>query len=234
MLQAVALAPRTVRFGALVPVAVLMTAGWAVLAVARDHAALGEFAGMWAAMTIAMMIPTVVRPMLRAADGSVARAWTFLAGFATVWLAAGVPTFVVMNAIAWTPFWLAAAWFAAGAYQLTPVMHRHLGTCRSVRFRGDPLAYGLRQGWRCVASCWPVMLAVMVTAMALPGTALPLLALVAVTALLCWEKEPGTTRRAVTGVGMAMLLVAAGAFALAGGGGAVHHSDEVSVGASMS
>ena len=61
--------------------------------------------------------------------------------------------------------------------------------------------------------------------MALPGIVLPLLALVAVTALLCWEKQPGTTARAVASVGMAMLLLAAGgAVVLGGGGGAAHHS----------
>jgi len=74
----------------------------------------------------------------------------------------------------------------------------------------------------------------MVTAMALPGTVLPLLALVAVTALLCWEKQPGVASRAIASVGMAMLLVAAGGFVLAGGGGAAHHSDGVSAGTSTS
>lgn len=234
MAQAIALAPQRVRAGVLLPGALLVLAGWAVLAVARDHRAVGAFAAMWGAMAVAMMVPTVVRPMLRAADGSATRAWTFLTGFVVVWLVAGVPTYWVMNAIDWTPFWIAAAWFAAGLYQVTPMMQRQLGTCRSVRFDGDPLRYGVRQGVRCVASCWPVMIAVMVTAMALPGAVLPLLALVAVTALLCWEKEPGTTRRAITSVGMAMLLVAAGGYVLAGGGGADHHSDAVSAGVSTS
>ena len=234
MAPAIALAPPRVRAGVLLPATVLVLAGWAVLAVARDHQALGAFAAMWLAMSVAMMVPTVVRPMLRAADGSATRAWAFLGGFVVVWLVAGIPTFWVMNAITWTPFWIAAAWFMAGLYQVTPVMQRHLGTCRSVRFDGDPLRYGARQGVRCVASCWPVMLAVMVTAMALPGVLLPLLALVAVTALLCWEKEPGTTRRAVTSVGLAMLLVSAGGYVLAGGGGAVHHSGAVSEGVSTS
>jgi hypothetical protein len=209
MAQAIALAPRQVRAGVLLPGALLVLAGWAVLAVARDHHTLAPFTAMWVAMSVAMMVPTVLRPMLRAADGSPTRAWSFLAGFVVVWLAAGVPTYWVMNAITWTPFWIAAAWFVAGLYQVTPMM-------------------------RCVASCWPVMLAVMVTAMALPGVVLPLLALVAVTALLCWEKEPGTTRRAITSVGMAMLLVAAGGYVLAGGGGAAHHSDAVSAGVSTS
>jgi len=228
MAQAIALAPRRVQAGVLLPGALLVLAGWGVLAVARDHQAVAQFAAMWVAMSIAMMVPTVLRPMMRAADGSVARAWSFLAGFIAVWLVAGIPTYVVMNAIDWTPFWIAATWFIAGAYQVTPFMHRQLGTCRSIRYDGDATGYGVRQGLRCVASCWPVMLAVMVTAMALPGTVLPLLALVAVTALLCWEKQPGVASRVIASVGMAMLLVAAGGYVLAGGGGAAHHSDGTS------
>ena len=234
MVAALLSTPRPVRLGALVPAAGLALLGWGALALLRDHRSLAEFSGMWVAMSIAMMLPTAWRPMLRAADGSAARAWAFTGGFVAIWLLAGVPTYAVMNALAWTPFWIAVTWFAAGLYQLTPAMQRHLGTCRSVRFDRDPLRYGARQGVRCVASCWPVMLAVMITAMALPGLVLPLLALVAVTALLCWEKEPGTSRRAVAAMGMAMLLVAAGAYALAGGGGAGHHSAGVSAGTSMS
>jgi predicted metal-binding membrane protein len=214
--------------GVLVPGAVLVLAGWVLLALARDHTSAPSFATMWAAMSVAMMIPTALRPMMRAAQGSVRGAWQFVAGFLAVWLVAGVPTFVVMSAVDWTAGWIAAAWVLAGAYQLTPVMQRNLTTCRSIRFTGDPAAYGVRQGLRCVASCWPVMLAVMVTAMALPGTVAPLLALAAVTVLLCWEKQPGTTGRAVAAVGMAMLLVAAGGAVLLGGGGAAHHSSGTS------
>jgi predicted metal-binding membrane protein len=184
---------------------------------------------MWLAMAVAMMVPTVLRPLMRAADGSVLRAWEFVGGFVAVWLLAGVPTYLLLGSIAWTPGWIAATWIVAGAYQLTPLMQRNMRTCRSVRFDGDPAAYGIRQGLRCVASCWPVMLAVMVTAMALPGTVLPLLALLAVTALLCWEKQPAATARALAAVGMAMLLVAAGgAVLLGGGGGSAHHSEGVS------
>ncbi len=184
-----------------------------------------SFATMWVAMSVAMMIPTVLRPMMRAAQGSAWGAWRFAAGFLAVWIVAGVPAYLVMNGVEWTTAWIAATWVLAGAYQLTPLMQRQLTTCRSVRYTGDAARYGARQGVRCVASCWPVMLAVMVTAMALPGAVLPLLALVGVTALLCWEKQPGTTSRAVASVGMAMLLVAAGGVVLLGGGGsAAHHS----------
>ena len=67
-------------------------------------------------------------------------------------------------------------------------------------------------------------------------TAVPpfLLVLTGITALLCWEKQPGVTSRAIASVGMAMLLVSAGGYVLAGGGGSVHHSDGVSAGTSMS
>jgi len=217
-------APRRINAGVLAPGALLVVAGWSVLAVGPGHASIAPFAAMWLAMSIAMMVPTTLRPMMRAADGSVARAWQFLGGFVAVWLVAGLPTYLVMGAVEWTTGWIAAAWVLAGAYQLTPWMQRQLMTCRSVRFDGDPMAFGFRQGVRCVASCWPVMLAVMVTAMSLPGTVLPLLALVAVTALLCWEKLPGTSARSVAAVGLAILLVAVGGVVLLGGGGSDHHS----------
>ncbi len=223
MAQALVLSPRRFPAVVIVPAAVLILAGWVVLALAPDHASAPTFTAMWLAMSVAMMIPTVVRPLLRAAKGSVGRALGFVTGFLLIWAFAGIPSFFVMNAVAWTTGWIAAVWIVAGAYQLTPLMHRHVITCRSIRFDDDPLRYGLRQGVRCVASCWPVMIAVMLTAMVLPGTVLPLLALVGFTVLLCWEKRPQTTTRSLAAVGMAMVLIAAGGVVLFGGGSA-HHS----------
>lgn len=207
---------------AVAPVAGAVVAAWVILAFATDHSTVSSFSLMWVAMSIAMMVPTTVRPMMRAADGSARRAWTFLGAYVSVWLAAGVPVFWVMNAIAWTPFWIALAWIAAGLYQVMPGMHRLVRSCGSVRFTGDPLAYGMRQGLRCVASCAPAMLAVMVTAMSLPGFVLPLALLLGLTVLLCWEKEPSTSRQALMGVGMAMILAAVLSVMVLGGGGAAH------------
>ena len=219
MTSAVRSAPAAV----VVPSVVLVGVGWVVLAVTRDHSAVGSFALMWVAMSVAMMIPTTVRPMLRASDGSAARAWVFLAGFLSVWLAAGVPAYLVMNAISWTPFWIALTWIGAGLYQVMPVMHRLVRSCSSVPFEGRPGHYGVRQGLRCVASCSPVMLAAMVTAMALPGFALPVLLLLALTVLLCWEREPSATHQAMVGVGMGMIMLAVvGVMLLGGGAGHVH------------
>lgn len=204
------------------PIAGAVIAAWVVLAFATDHSTVASFSVMWVAMSIAMMVPTTARPMMRAADGSARRAWLFLGAYAGVWLVAGVPAFLVMNAIAWTPFWIALAWIVAGLYQVTPGMHRLVRSCGSVRFTGDPLAYGLRQGVRCAASCAPVMLAVMVTAMSLPGFVLPLALLLGLTVLLCWQKEPSTPRQALMGVGMAMILTAVLGVMVLGGGGAAH------------
>jgi len=220
--------PRRVRVGVIVPGALMLLIAWGVLAVARDHGTVAGFVEMWLAMSVAMMVPTVARPLMRAADGSVGRAWAFVAGFVAVWLLAGVPTYIVMAAVEWTPFWLAAAWIVAGAYQLTPVMQRQLRTCRSIRYDGDAARYGVQQGWRCVASCWPLMVAVMVTVMAIPGTVAPLLVLVSVTALLCWEKHPAAAPRAIAALGIAMLLLAGGAYVTLGGGSGHPHASGTS------
>jgi predicted metal-binding membrane protein len=228
MAHAIPLAPRRLPATTLIPGAGLVVTAWIALAVLRDHRDGLAFAGMWLAMTVAMMLPTVLRPMRRAADGSLARAGSFALGFVLVWAASGAPAYVVMGSIDWTPGWIAAVWVLAGAYQLTPWMFRNLTTCRSVGYGADPLRYGVRQGVRCVASCWPLMVAVMVSIMAIPGTVMPLLALVAVTALLCWEKRPGTSPRLVAAIGMAMLLVAVGGVVLAGGSAEGHHSSATS------
>lgn len=222
MISALLTAGPSLTVRAIAPVTGAVVAAWVVLAFATDHSTVTSFSVMWVAMSIAMMVPTTVRPMMRAADGSARRAWTFLGAYVAVWLAAGVPAYLVMNAVAWTPFWIALVWITAGLYQVTPGMHRLVRSCGSVRFTGDPLRYGLRQGVRCVASCAPAMLAVMVTAMSLPGLVLPLALLLGLTVLLCWEKEPSTPRQALMGVGMAMIMVAVVGVMVLGGGGAAH------------
>ncbi len=208
---------------ALAPMLVTVLVGWAVLAGAVDHASIGTFAAMWMAMAVAMMLPTVLRPMMRAAEGSPLRAWQFVAGFVGIWALVGVPAYALMNAIEWTTFWIALAWIAAGLYQVTPVMHRFVRSCSGVTYTGSPMRYGVRQGIRCVASCSPVMLAAMVTAMALPGFVAPILVLVALTAFLCWEKQPSASREVMTAVGMGMIVLAVtGVMVLGGGGGHLH------------
>ena len=206
------------RAGVVVPAAVTVVVAWVVLAMATDHSSVSSFAVMWVAMSVAMMIPTVTRPMMRAADGSAARAWTFLGAFLAVWLIAGVPAYLLMSALQWTPFWIALAWIVAGAYQVLPLQHRLVKSCSSVPFTGRAVDYGARQGIRCVTSCAPIMLAAMVTAMALPGFVAPVVVLLGLTALLCWEREPSTPRQAMVVVGMVLILTAVAAVMMFGSG----------------
>lgn len=144
-------------------------------------------------MSVAMMLPTVTRPMMRAAEGSPDRAWAFIVGFL-------------------------AAWPAAGANQILTLQHRLIRSCSAVPFAGRALRYGARQGLRCVASCAPIMLAAMVTAMALPGFVAPVVVLLGITVLLCWEREPSTRRQAIAVVGTVMMLAAVGGVMLLGSG----------------
>ena len=204
------------RQPALVPVALAVVVAWVVVAVTPMHA----FWTMWVAMAAAMMLPSVVRPLARAAEGSPWRAAAFAAGFLAVWTLAGVPALLITHAVAWTPAWLATAWIVAGTWQIA--LRGRFSTCRSIAYRGRAGEYGVRQGLRCVATCGPLMIAVGVTVMAVPSLALALLLLVAVTALVCWEKSPRRSSRMVAAVGLAMVLVAGVVWVVAGNGPQAH------------
>ena len=204
---------------ALLPVLVAVVVAWVVLAVAP----MSNFWVMWLAMAVAMMIPSSTRPLARAASGSAVRGLIFSSGYVAVWAAAGIPALLILRAVTWTPTWIAVSWIVAGAYQLTPVMRRHLTACSGITFHGDPLRYGIRQGFRCAISCGPLMVAVSVTAMAVPQLWLALVILVVMTAFICWEKRSSTTVRALAVSGLAMLMIAGVAWAVAGNGSRASH-----------
>jgi hypothetical protein len=230
VIHALATAGGRMRWGLVVPGLGTVLAAWVLLIVEPRSHTVGDFAPMWVAMTLAMMVPTVLRPMARAADGSPARAWAFVLGFVSVWCAAGVPAFVVLTGITWTPFWTALLWLGVGAYQVMPGTYPLLSSCSGIRFHGDPVRYGARQGLRCVASCGPIMVGVMATAMLLPGLILPLALLVGLTVLLCWEKSARATARSVAAVGVVLVALAAGSLVLGVGSNAGgHHESGTSI-----
>jgi len=204
---------------ALLPVLAAVVGAWVILAVLP----MSNFWVMWLAMAVAMMLPSATRPLARAASGSAMRGGIFAIGYVAVWAAMGIPALLILRAVTWTPTWIAATWILAGAYQLTPLMRRHVTTCSSIAFHGDPLRYGLRQGLRCVLSCGPLMVAVTVTAMAVPQLWLALAIMVVMTAFICWEKRSSTTARALAATGLAMLLIAGVAWAVAGSGTTAGH-----------
>lgn len=155
----------------------------------RPALGLGGFAGvilvlaMWAAMTLAMMLPTA-GPMIltyaEIADTAVRKSEPVVspivltAGYASVWLAfAATATllqvlFASLTGWAAYPRTLAAAVFvAAGFYQFTPLKQTCLVHCQrpfpfffanwTTQPRGV-FILGLRQGTYCLGCCWALML----------------------------------------------------------------------------
>ncbi len=132
----------------------------------------------WMAMTLAMMLPLVIRPIRFAAERSL---WQrrhraiagFLIGYLGCWLLVGLPVAFV------TPGPLfAAVIFGFGAWwQLTRRRRFVLAAChrsmplapRGWRADRDSVLYGWRTGTNCALSCLPLMLACALLGHALPA-----------------------------------------------------------------
>jgi predicted metal-binding membrane protein len=146
--------------------------------------ALVVFLACWQVMTVAMMLPSSM-PMVsmlvhasRQQQHPRAVQAAFLAGYALVWTAFALITFVGDMQIHWLVrhwFWLdthswaigMATFAVAGVFQFTPLKKRCLEQCRSplsfcVRYyrKGVGAAWrlGLRHGMICLGSCWALML----------------------------------------------------------------------------
>lgn len=188
--------------------------------------AIGWFAGVWAVMMAAMMLPSLAptaalyATLARRRDPS----WwlLFAGGYLLVWSAAGVVAYGVFevgkalfgDALAWH---FGGRWLTAGVlvlaatYQLTPMKHACLAKCRSPREllggrwlggRAGALAMGVRSGRWCIGCSWALMVALF----ALGVMSLTWMALVA--ALVVLEKLGPWPRTA--SVAAAVVLVALG------------------------
>ena len=150
--------------------------------------ALWWFLVSWQVMVVATMLPASL-PSIRLAATAVGdrlrprrSAVTFLAGFASVWTAAGLAAFVagqaVERSLGPSPWLEARPWLVqasvialAGVYQLTPIKRDSLAACRhpDPRLADSPsdqatlYAIGLRHGFACLGSAWALM-AVMIVA----------------------------------------------------------------------
>jgi predicted metal-binding membrane protein len=158
----------------------LSTAAWIWMMAPRPH----HHAGMaqWLLMTVAMMLPMVIRPIRVAVRRSLwerrHRAMAeFLAGYIGCWLAVGAAVIVAATRLPdWR--WSAPAAFAiAGVWQLTRTKRLALTGChltaplapRGWRADRDCVTYGFAVGTRCVVSCWALMLACFATGHAMPA-----------------------------------------------------------------
>jgi predicted metal-binding membrane protein len=199
----VAVASRRDRIATLVGLALITGAAWVyIVHLARgmsmtgmsgidvmDALTLGHIGvrfSMWAAMMIAMMVPTAAPMTLvyaavarKAAiqDDPIAPTFVFVAGYAAVWTAFSLTAAVAQAwleqkallspTMASSNRWFAAGvLIAAGAYQLLPIKDRCLAHCRAPAHfisshwrRGTAGAFrmGLRHGAYCLGCCWVLM-----------------------------------------------------------------------------
>jgi len=176
----------------------------------------------WALMIVAMMAPLAIAPLRHVRGRSFARRrpramLMFCAGYAAVWMSAGVALAALAFVARWAvPATLACVGLVAAvalAWQVSPAKQWFLNRCHrrpplaafGVAADGDALRFGLAHGAACVGACWALML--------LPLVAGPahLAAMIAVTLFVFAERldraAPLTWRW--RGPGKALRIVAA-------------------------
>lgn len=198
-----------------------LSAGWARPCGWRAGRAFAAFAGMWGAMTVAMMLPVLApvlwryRQRMRAVT-SVRGAWLVAiaaAGYFSVWMAAGATVFPAGDALTVAerrlpslavamPFAAASIVLGAGVLQFSPWKARRLAGCRHAPvagYAGRPGAsagaawrHGVRAALRCGACCGNLMAA------ALAAGVMDLRVMAVVTAAIAAERlVPAGGARAV-------------------------------------
>ena len=190
---------------------------------------------MWAAMSLAMMLPTAGPMILTYAEIAdtaaqkrepVASPLTLASGYVTVWLGFAVAATVLQFALVQVTLldagraspWLAATIFlGAGVYQFSRLKHACLTLCQRpfpfffANWTAEPrgvFVLGLRQGLACLGCCWALML-VMFAAGAMNVVWMALLA-VAMTV-----EKMTTTPRFSRGIGIVLVSIGLGIVAMA-------------------
>ena len=197
-----------------VALAALSLLGWAwLMAGAGMSGMTADFfviAGMWTAMMIAMMTPSVAPTVLLYARAEQLKNWDlrpptalFVGGYLLVWVAfalvAAALQVALQHAALASPMTMAltgrraasAVMVAVGVYQLLPIKDACLGRCRSPaqflsrHYRPGPrgaLGLGMLHGAYCVACCWLLM------ALLFVGGVMNLLWIAGLTLLVAAEK----------------------------------------------
>ncbi len=192
----------TAPLGAVAGLGSALAIGWLALVLTTftmsgDHAH-GDaqldlsFLVMWAAMSVAMMLPTVASLALAYAGLGRGRGVTYVLGYLAVWLATAPLAYALLT-FSHERIWLIAAWLVAGLWQAAPWTRTALQQCRVSVGGDDPvglsdsLIAGLKQGMWCCVACLPLMVAGMALAMLLAPVA-GILVMLGLTAVMIWEK----------------------------------------------
>jgi predicted metal-binding membrane protein len=184
---------------------------------------LAAFLGLWVGMSAAMMLPSAAPTisLFALARGDRQRSATlptavFVVGYLLAWTAVGLAAYAVARALGgaspldamWGRSLQAAAFAAAGLYELTPLKSACLTHCRSPlgflvrKQRTSALRVGVEHGGVCVGCCAGLMLVLV----ALGAMNLVWMALVA--GLIVLQKVLPYGDRAAPPLGLAFLLVA--------------------------
>ncbi len=217
--------------------AIVLVAWAAMLALPMSHELTAVAAG-WVLMVIAMMVPTVARPMLRISAGSGTRAFAFMTGYVIAWTLSLPIAVLIMRAPVWSVTSVLLLWIGVGCYQLLPTTARNLRRCRSLDATASAGSLGARQGISCMIACLPMMLAVMLSIMVWNTALVPTAFIVlAACAFMVWEKSPSVSRSSIRASGIALVLAAIIAFTIGAGTGFpphVHDSSTHAIGVSRS
>jgi predicted metal-binding membrane protein len=186
-----------------------------------DLGTFGWFAGVWAVMMAAMMLPSLV-PMAgayaRRARGGAAAATPqsvvgttlFAAGYLLAWILTGLVAWVLFDAVSSLDLgflsWDAGGRYVAGAviagaalYELTPMKKECLRHCRDRELlvadwregSDGAVRMGLGQGAYCIGSSWALMAALFALGVMSITWMVVIAALIAIEKLLPW-REPAT------------------------------------------
>jgi hypothetical protein len=190
---------------------------------------ISELSAGWFVMVIAMMVPTVARPMMRIAQGRGSRAFAFMLGYVAVWMLSLPIAIIVMRAPFWSTTSVLLLWITVGVYQMLPSTAAHLRRCRSLDATASPGSLGVRQGIACMIAGLPMMLAVMLSVMVWGLGALPAaLLLLAASVFMVWEKSPSVSRATIRISGVVIVLGSVLMFTIGLGSGATGHVHDAS------
>lgn len=166
-------------------------------------------------MMVAMMLPSLVPLLARYSRGALG-ATALVAGYFTVWAAAGTAAYalttVLVIAVRWWPAPLVAGLALGGAalVQWTSWKSRRLDCCREFGLRGESgstrsaaVRDGLRLGAQCCLCCAGLMTFLIVTGMMRLGV------VVLVAALVALERFASHPRIVARAVGALILIVGA-------------------------
>jgi predicted metal-binding membrane protein len=232
---------RPARLAPAIPLLAVAAACWAIAAhrmqgmdmgPGTELGGVGWFAGLWATMMAAMMLPSLVPVAVgcaraNRADGAPARTTAtiaFTCGYLLTWLGAGVLAYGVITGVRSLEMsWL--AWdqggrslaagviLAAALYELTPAKSRCLRHCRhpellTSRWRpgvSGALLTGLEHGGFCVGASWALMAALFALGVMSLTWMIVMAALVAIEKLLPWRGVAvAATITVVTALGLAV------------------------------